>query len=179
MKRSDIPNLISMARIALVLPVAWSMLHGHFGVALVLFVVAGISDGIDGYLAKRFGWISRLGSLLDPAADKLLLVTSFVTLGWLGLVQGWVVVVVLLRDLVILGGVLAYRIRVGPFEGRPNLPSKVNTFLQLCLVIALLLDQGLLPIPALLINVLIVAMVLFSAWSGALYVHDWSRIGRS
>lgn len=178
MNRRDIPNLISLARILLVLPVVWALLNRHFGLALLLFAVAGISDGIDGFLAKRFGWFSRLGSLLDPAADKLLLVSSFIALGWLGLVQVWVVVVVLLRDLVILGGAIAYRVRVGPFDGQPNWQSKVNTFLQICLVIGLLLAEGLLPLPAAGIDLLTYAMVFFTFWSVGLYVRDWSRLAR-
>jgi len=179
MKRSDIPNLISMARIVLVLPVAMMMLQGRFGLALLLFAVAGISDGIDGYLAKRFGWFSRLGSLLDPLADKLLLVTSFITLGWLALVSVWVVALVLLRDFVILTGAIVYRVRVGPFEGRPNTPSKVNTFLQICVVTVVLLSQGLLPIPEFLITGLTAVMLVFTVWSGVIYVRVWSQLSRS
>jgi cardiolipin synthase len=178
MNRSDIPNLISLARMVLVLPVAILMLQGRFGLALLLFAIAGISDGIDGYLAKRYGWFSRLGSLLDPLADKLLLVTSFITLGWLGLVSIWVVAIVLLRDSVILTGALVYRVRFGPFEGRPNTPSKVNTFLQICVVTFVLLNQGLLPIPELLLNGLTALMLMFTVWSGVIYVRVWSRLSR-
>jgi len=79
-----LPNLISMLRILMVPPVAWLIVEQHYALALGLFVVAGVSDGVDGFLAKHYGWTSRLGSILDPLADKLLLSVSFVTLAWLG-----------------------------------------------------------------------------------------------
>ena len=85
MKARDIPNIISIIRIVLVLPFIVLMLRQEFTLALILFFTAGISDGIDGYLAKRNHWTSRLGSILDPLADKLLLVSSFVTLAWLSI----------------------------------------------------------------------------------------------
>ena len=83
MKPGDIPNIITVFRFLLVPPVVLLLLDERFGLALLLFGVAGFSDGLDGYLAKRFNWSSRLGALMDPLADKLLLVSSFITLGWL------------------------------------------------------------------------------------------------
>ena len=98
MKPSDIPNLITVFRFLLVPPLVWLLLNDRFGAALVVFGVAGFSDGLDGFLAKRFHWTSRIGALLDPLADKLLLIASFVTLGWLGWIPVWLVVLVCLRD---------------------------------------------------------------------------------
>lgn len=80
MTRADIPNIISVLRIGLVLPVVAALIHGEFVLALLLYTVAGVSDGIDGYIAKRFNCSSRLGSILDPLADKLLLVSTYVAL---------------------------------------------------------------------------------------------------
>lgn len=89
MKPHDIPNVITAFRFLLVPPVVILLLQERFTAALIVFGVAGFSDGLDGFLAKRYDWRSRLGSILDPLADKLLLVSSFVTLGWLGLIPAW------------------------------------------------------------------------------------------
>jgi cardiolipin synthase len=175
---SRLPNLISAGRIALVGPVAWSLVEQRYGLTLVLFTVAGVSDALDGFLAKRYGWITRLGSLLDPLADKLLLVTVFVLLAWGGMLPTWLVVLALLREVLILGGALAYRLRVGPFEGQPTLASKVNTFLQIALVIAILVDRSLGQLPGGLLGGLELAVVASVVVSGAQYVWLWSLRAR-
>jgi len=117
------------------------MLRGQFGLALVLFAIAGISDALDGFLAKQYNWESRLGSILDPIADKLLLVASFATLAWLGLLPMWLLALVLGRDLVIVVGGLAYHYVVGKFELLPLWSSKINTFMQIALVLLVMLQQ--------------------------------------
>lgn len=117
------------------------MLNGQFGLALILFAVAGVSDALDGFLAKTYHWESRLGSILDPIADKLLLVASFTTLAWLGLLPMWLLWLVIGRDLVIVLGGLAYHYCVGKFELLPLWSSKINTFLQIALVLLVMLQQ--------------------------------------
>jgi cardiolipin synthase (CMP-forming) len=119
----------------LTIPVAWAILEGRYPLALLLFFIAGFTDGLDGFLAKRFSWQSRLGGLLDPAADKLLLVTAFVTLWIAGYVPAWLLLVVVLRDIVIVLGAALYHWRVGPFEAEPTLISKLNSLLQLLYVL--------------------------------------------
>jgi len=105
LKRQDLPNIISILRIVLVLPVVWALLNNYFLWALVLFTIAGISDALDGFLAKHFHWESRLGSILDPLADKLLLIASFASLTWLGLIPVWLFWMALGRDfLIVIGG---------------------------------------------------------------------------
>lgn len=136
MSPRHIPNLISVCRILLVYPVIHLMLAGRFDWALGLFVVAGVSDAVDGFLAKHFHWQSRLGSYLDPVADKLLLISSYLALGWLDLVPFWLAGLVVLRDVVIFGGAVAYYFLLKPFEGQPLLISKLNTLCQLLLVFA-------------------------------------------
>ena len=89
MKWRDLPNLISVFRIVLVVPIEYLLLQQHYVSAMILFFLAGISDGLDGFLAKRFNWTSRLGSVLDPLADKLLLVCTYLVLGWLGHLPWW------------------------------------------------------------------------------------------
>jgi cardiolipin synthase len=137
----DLPNLISMLRIALVGPVVWALATEQFVLALTLFAVAGISDGLDGFLAKHFHWESRLGSILDPIADKLLLVASFATLAWLGALPMWLLWLVLARDVIIIGGGLAYHYKVGQFDLTPLWSSKINTALQIALVLLVIIQQ--------------------------------------
>jgi cardiolipin synthase (CMP-forming) len=134
-KARDIPNLLCVFRILLTMPVAWAILDGRYPIALALFLVAGFTDLLDGYLAKRFAWQSRLGGLLDPLADKLLLVASFVTLWLAGYVPGWLLAAVVIRDLVIVAGAALYRWRIGPFDAEPTLISKLNSFFQLLYVV--------------------------------------------
>lgn len=151
------------------------MREREFGMALILFFVAGISDGIDGYLAKRNHWASRLGSILDPLADKLLLISSFVMLGLLSYLPIWLVVVVLLRDLTIVLGAGVYHLVVGKYEMAPSMISKINTFMQIVLVLGLVFSLGLYALPAVVINALIYAVLATTLASGVDYVIVWGR----
>lgn len=170
-----LPNLITILRILLTVPFAWTLLHGDFGSALALFVVAGISDGIDGFLAKHFDWESRLGAILDPLADKLLLVSAYLGLGWLHRLPWWLVALVLARDAIIVGGATAYHFVVGRFEMEPLISSKVNTFAQIVLVVLVVLAawHGF-PSPPWLVGgqYLVAATTMLS---GTIYVWTWSR----
>jgi cardiolipin synthase (CMP-forming) len=137
-----LPNLICLVRIALVWPIATALHAGAHRAALILFIVAGVSDGLDGYLAKRFGWTSDLGRFLDPVADKLLLVVVFVGCTWLGLVPWWLTAAVVARDLAIGLGALIFRLWFGPLHGRPTVLSKINTAAQLLYVTLVLLSAA-------------------------------------
>ncbi|MET0103525.1 MAG: CDP-alcohol phosphatidyltransferase family protein [Sedimenticola sp.] len=175
MKREDIPNLISVLRIFLTLPVVWMLLERQFDIALVLFFVAGVSDGLDGYLAKHYGWTSRLGGLLDPLADKVLLVSSFLSLAVVGMIPVWLVMLVILRDLVIVTGALVYNFRVEELEAEPSMISKVNTVAQIVLVLSVVLDEGLMGLPDLYILAMIWAVAVTTVASGVNYVWVWSH----
>ena len=175
MKASDLPNAITVFRFLLVPPVVLLLLNDRFGAALIVFGVAGISDAVDGFLAKRFHWTSRIGALLDPLADKLLLVCSFITLGWLGLIPAWLVAVVILRDLVIVAGALTYHFCIEQVSADPTLVSKLNTFAQILLVLAVLFSSGIHVLPALLLDTLLYSVLVSTLWSGADYVWTWSR----
>ena len=128
MKRSDIPNIITVFRFLLVPPVVLLLLNHRYGAALIVFGVAGFSDALDGFLAKRYGWSSRMGAIMDPLADKLLLVASFVTLGWLGLIPPWLVALVILRDVVIVIGAMIYHWCVVSRNHAPD-PAKQAEYL--------------------------------------------------
>ncbi len=143
MSLSHIPNLISTLRILIVYPVVLYLYQQEYFLALVLFLAASISDLIDGFLARRFNWTSRLGGWLDPIADKLLLDSVFLTLWIMKLVPMWLLVCVLGRDLIIVLGVIVYYFKIEKVAARPTLVSKVNTFMQLVLCIAILLSESL------------------------------------
>jgi cardiolipin synthase len=173
--RRDIPNLITIVRIVLVIPILWLLLNEKYGWALILFGVAGVSDGLDGFLAKHYGWKSRLGSLLDPLADKLLLVSSFLVLGWLEQIPRWLVALVVLRDVVILTGALVYHFRIERVEAAPSLISKLNTLLQILLVVLVVLHNAWLSLATWVIQVLVWGVVATTVLSGIDYVWVWSR----
>jgi len=140
-KLKHIPNMICLVRIILVAPIVWSLLQRRYELALALILVAGFSDALDGYLARRFDWRTRLGGLLDPAADKLLMFAAFVTLTWIGLAPVWLTAVVVGRDLVIVAGTITYQLYVEPVHGEPTAASKLNTVLQI-LFILLAINHG-------------------------------------
>jgi len=174
----DIPNFISVGRVLLVFPVIWSLLQRQFDTALWLFLIAGISDALDGFLAKQFHWQSRLGGILDPLADKFLLVSTYLCLGWLQLLPLWLVGLVMLRDVVIVGGALVYNWLIADVEARPTLISKLNTLLQILLALVVVFDQVQQPLPAALTTSLIVSVALATLASGVQYVADWSGLAR-
>jgi cardiolipin synthase len=174
-KPRDLPNLISFLRLLAVVPVAYLLLKGEFGWALILFAAAGISDGLDGFLAKHYGWQSRLGGILDPLADKTLLIAAFLVLGTLSLVPFWLVAAVVLRDLLIVSGALIYNYRVEEVEAAPLPVSKLNTVVQILLVVAVITDAGPVPLPDALIEVLIWTCLVTVIVSGVQYVWTWSR----
>ena len=133
-----IPNVISMIRILLVVPIAIALSDGLLALAILLFGIAAVSDAADGYLAKRFGWQSELGAILDPIADKLLLATAFVVLSLLKLVPLWLMAAAVARDVIIVCGAAAYRIFIGRLAAHPSLISKLNTLVQGAYIVAVL-----------------------------------------
>lgn len=175
MKARDIPNIITALRFLLVPPVVLLLLQERFTAALIVFGVAGFSDGLDGFLAKRYDWRSRLGGIMDPLADKLLVVSSFLTLGWLGLIPAWLVLLVILRDLVIVAGAVFYHMRIEQFEAEPSIASKLNTAAQILLVLAVLYSSGIQVLPAILMDVLLYSVLVTTLWSGFDYVWTWGR----
>jgi cardiolipin synthase len=175
LRASHIPNLICVLRILLVLPIVVSLLDGAFTTALLLIFVAGFSDGLDGFLAKRFDWRTRLGGLLDPLADKILLVTAMLTLTSLELVPLWLTFVVIGRDIVIISGAIAYNLLIGPVKPSPTIISKINTTLQLFYILVVIAQQAFGWLPTLVITMAGTGVFCTSAVSGMDYVMQWSR----
>ncbi|MBV8784876.1 MAG: CDP-alcohol phosphatidyltransferase family protein [Gammaproteobacteria bacterium] len=170
-----LPNLICLARIALIWPIAAALYSGSYATALALFLAAAVSDGLDGYLAKRFGWTSALGKVLDPLADKLLLVVVFVVCTWLSLVPWWLTAAVVARDVLIGLGAVTYRMWFGPLHGRPTLPSKVNTAAQLLYIMLVLLHAAAGQPPAEVLDAAALIVFATTLVSGAHYVQTFTR----
>jgi len=148
-------------------------------VALALFFVAGVSDGLDGFLAKHYSWTSRLGALLDPLADKALLISCYLALTWTGLLPLWLVALVLLRDVVIVSGAMVYHFRIARLDADPNLISKLNTLMQITLVLLVIVQQAAGWGEPGWIQILIYVVAVTTIWSGIDYVVTWSRRARS
>ena len=170
-----LPNLICLVRLALIWPVATALYGGRYDLALAIFMLAAVSDGLDGYLAKRFNWISELGRILDPAADKLLLVTVFIESTWLGLVPWWVTAAAVARDVMIALGALVYRVWFGPLRGRPTIISKINTAAQLLYLMAVMLSAAVAFPPHYVLRALALTVVATTTLSGFNYVQAFTR----
>ena len=177
----NLPNLISLGRLLLV-PLAISLiLDGSYWAAFWILVIAGVSDAADGFIAKRFDRRTRLGALLDPLADKVLLVSVYVTLGFAGQLWTWLVVLVVFRDIMIVGGFLLIQaIAALPKPFQPLFISKVNTGVQVALVGYILFRRGLGADAGPADFVLSIAVAATTAASGLTYLVRWARIlGRS
>lgn len=170
-----LPNLLCVLRILLVYPVAHGILLGRFPVVLALFAVAALTDALDGYLAKRFDWTSDLGKVLDPVADKLLLVTVFICLSVTGLAPWWLTGLVLLRDLVITFGALTYKALFGPVQGSPTAASKINTACQIVFCLATVSTAAYSWPGAPVVTALGALVVVTTAVSGIDYTLTYSR----
>ena len=166
-------------RIVLVAPILMLILKGSFGWALALFWLAGFSDGVDGYLAKRFQWHTRIGALLDPIADKLLVAGLFITLAYTGDIPVWLAAVVILRDVVIVAGATAYNFLVRPVQGEPTRVSRLNTALQLLFLLFVISRAGFGWPDEISITILGASVLITVVISGVDYVWSWSRRARS
>ena len=162
-------NLVTFGRLCVVPLAFWLVLAHRLDLAFLLFVVAGLSDAVDGWLARRYGGNS-IGALLDPVADKALLVTMYVTLAAVGELPDWLAILVVFRDLLIVGGVIALRVLGQPVVIRPLYISKLNTALQLLLIAATLFLAGFGIMAPSLLRVLIWIVALSTLVSGAAYV---------
>jgi cardiolipin synthase (CMP-forming) len=171
----SVPNLITIARILLVPLTIWLIVSGEFIWAFAVFITAGVSDGVDGFLARRYKLKTELGAYLDPLADKLLLVSIYVTLGFLKVLPAWLVILVASRDVLIVGAIMLSWMMDKPVAVRPLMTSKVNTVGQIILAGAVLAALGLERElhPMLMVGAVIVACLTVA--SGALYMREWVR----
>jgi len=179
MSLSWLPNAISIMRIMLILPILVLFVNDEFGWALTLFIIAGLSDGVDGYLAKKYGWNTRLGAFLDPAGDKLLVAWSFGTLAFLGHIPVWLAVIVISRDVVIVAGSFMYHYLVRRLEGEPTFISKFNTGLEFAFLIFVMARAGFGWPDEITITIVGAAVLVTVVISGYDYVSNWIRSART
>ena len=171
-----IPNLITLGRILLVPIVVWAITYpGMMWLAFVLFVVAGVSDGVDGFLAKRFGWTTELGRYLDPLADKALIVSIYLALGINDLIPRWLVILVVSRDILIVGGIMLSWVIGNPLKIRPLLVSKLNTVAQIVFACLVLGTLGFDIKADMLTLVMMIVVACTTLLSVAAYVAEWMR----
>jgi cardiolipin synthase len=170
-----LPNIICLIRLALIWPILTALHAGNYPRALVFFIVAAASDGVDGYLAKRFNWTSELGKFLDPLADKLLIMTVFVEAAWLAVIPWWITAAVVARDVMIGLGALIYRLWFGPLHGRPTRFSKVNTAAQLLYISFVLLNAAFGVPPGDVLAAMALLTLLTTVLSGVHYVQIFTR----
>ncbi len=169
----NLPNLITIGRILLVPVVVWAIASNEMQAAFVVFLLAGVSDAVDGFLAKRFHMKSELGAYLDPLADKVLIVSIYVALGITESIPRWIVILVVSRDILIVGGIMLAALLGKPMQVKPVLVSKLNTVAQIvyaCLVLAALAfgftaETG--------ERVMMVAVAVLTLASIGFYVREW------
>ena len=171
-----LPNALTLTRMALAAPLSWLIMEGSHVWALVVAIAAGVSDGLDGFLAKRFHWESRIGGLLDPAADKLTLFAAVVGLCSVGTLPWWLGALLVGRDVVIVIGAVAYNALIEPLRASPTRLSKLTTFAQLVLVsMALILELDPAWLPSRVLDIWISVTAALTGASGGDYVVRWSR----
>ncbi|MFT5259621.1 MAG: cardiolipin synthase [Saprospiraceae bacterium] len=176
---TQIPNFLTLLRIAMVPVIVVLLDNRQYELALITFVLAGITDGLDGWIAKRFDMQSAIGAMLDPIADKVLLISTYGMLAYLQDIPFWLLVIVLFRDFLIVGGYWFLIAMQSPPKVKPILISKVNTFMQIILVIMVLVSKsGLLELAALL-EVAFVIVFVTSFLSGFSYIAGGMRQLRS
>ncbi len=169
----QLPNLLTMLRIGLVPPLVLVMLEQQYRTAFMLFSIAGITDFIDGQLAKRYNWTSEFGAMVDPLADKLLMVATVLVLASQDLLAWWVAAIILGRDIIIVSGAVAYRLWIGPYEFAPSLLGKANTLFQILYLGMVLIYYAQWWQPSYLLTVLLVLMVATTLASGGQYLWAW------
>ncbi|HEX9904696.1 MAG TPA: CDP-alcohol phosphatidyltransferase family protein [Propylenella sp.] len=170
-----IPNFITIARLLGVPLIVWLMIADRFVEATVLFILAGLSDAADGFIAKRFGASSELGAYLDPVADKALLVSVFVTLGFKGLLPAWLIVLTVSRDFFIIGGMLLAYVLSNPMAVKPLWISKANTAAQILLIALVLGERSGVSVFQPFLAVLVLGVAGLTVGSAGAYLVEWVR----
>jgi cardiolipin synthase len=171
----SIPNLITMGRILLVPVVVWAIAAGQLQFAFLLFMAAAISDAIDGFLAKRFGMTTELGAYLDPLADKALIVSIYIALGVTEVIPRWLVILVVSRDIMIIGAIMLSWLVGRPVQVKPLRVSKLNTAAQILFACVVLASLGFDLQLDLLTTLLMGLVTVLTLLSVAFYVAEWVR----
>ena len=173
--RVSLPNLITLGRILLVPVIIWAITSGQMAVAFVLFFIAGVSDAVDGFLAKRFNMQSEIGALLDPLADKCLLVSIYIALAMTADVPRWLVILVVSRDIIIIGAVIVSWLVDRPVPMKPLMVSKLNTVAQVLYAGLVLASLGFGFVFTPFDTILMAIVTVLTLLSVSLYLVEWVR----
>ena len=172
---TTIPNIITLGRIILVPIIVWAIVSSQMEIAFAIFVIAGVSDAVDGFLAKRFNMTSELGALLDPLADKALLVSIYISLGVWGEIPRWLVILVVSRDIMIVSAVIVSWLFDKPVAMKPLMVSKLNTVVQVAFA-ALVLASLAFNFNSRPYDLILMGFVtVFTLVSVSLYLVEWVR----
>ena len=172
-----LPNALSIIRIILTVPIVIALLKEQYLLTLMLFLFAGITDALDGWIAKQFSFQSRLGSILDPMADKILLASTFLALYWVGILPLWLLLLIFVRDIIIVAGALGYFLGEMNQSNEllePSLISKFNTVLQIALILFLLVMQIYIELNSFK-DMLYIVIATSTGLSGADYMWLWIK----
>ncbi|MBF0193023.1 MAG: CDP-alcohol phosphatidyltransferase family protein [Magnetococcales bacterium] len=169
----NIPNSLSLIRLLCAPLFCWLLINRHFNFALVLFLMASLTDAVDGYIAKRFKQETELGRYLDPLADKVLLMVGVITLSFIQMLPVWITLIIVSRDIVLIGGVILSKMLAKVYLVRPLIISKVNTFFQMLLIMLVLLQTQFIELsPAVTLQIWLTALsTIASLWA---YISRWS-----
>ena len=169
----QLPNLLTTLRLLLALPLCWMILRQQYEQVLWLALAAGISDGLDGWFARRLDATTRYGAVMDPLADKLMLSGAYLSMAAVGLIPWWLAMLVLGRDLVIVAGALVYHKLYGAYDMEPTALGKFSTFLQIGFALTLLVQQVTPVLPVQALEGLMYTVAAVTSVSGIHYVHVW------
>lgn len=171
-----LPNIISLIRLFLVIPFSYYFLNHNMHTAFIIFFIASFSDGLDGWIARVFHCQSRLGLMLDPLADKVLIITCFLLLGYQGFINPWLVLLVLFRDLsILLGAFISICILKKPRPLYPTLVSKFNTLFQMLLIVLCLIDATFANIPIIAIQITSILVASTTSITYLQYLFLWRK----
>lgn len=174
---NQIPNVLTIIRIILIVPFAMFVWGHQYIEALVVFFFAGLSDGVDGFLARQFNWKSRFGAIADPLADKLLLMTAYVMLALTSQIPVWLVCLILGRDLVIVCGALSYHYFISHYEIKPSVFGKACTMSQIIYVLVVIVKLAEIPMPASVVTNGLWVVAAITLFSGLHYIGVWTFRG--
>ncbi len=173
---SYLPNAITIGRIFAMIPLVWLMLEKNYEVAFYVAMASAFSDLLDGFLAKTFGWETWLGGVLDPIADKFMMLCCFMVFAVQNIIPNWLLILVLARDIIIITGATIYHFSIVKVKkAKPSLLSKFNTVLQLLLIVVFLAHYSLYQFEPVVLNTLIYLVTFFTVASGIHYVYYWGR----
>lgn len=174
--RHHIPNIITLLRIVAIVPICWLLWEERYAAAFILLVLAGLSDALDGYLARRYQWLTKLGGFLDPIADKLFIIAITLVFGLQEHLPWWLVWLIIGRDAVIVAGAGVFRWVTGSLAMRPLWISKANTGLQIVLLAVTLLHVAFYALPPVVPETLQFIVAITTVLSGMSYVINWSYL---